>query len=539
MQCKASPPGSGLTLGAARLSISSVRIRVGLFLCLFVALTSASSWLVRLDLQPGRSATDVSRAGVPVLFVGSGYCLCQADNGVLQQLRQAGFGVTVLDTEPESKSYVYVMTAAGFDRKALEPFGAILTEDELGVLLRTTEDAVLGLNTLPVELCGIGMEPVVLRNDRRVPEPMPVLDSLIRELVSRVSAETSEQTLVRLRQFRTRYSTTDSCRRAIAWVRSRFADYGCDSTWLDTFRSNYAPNVIGMKLGRMNPRQLYVICGHVDCTSESPNTLAPGSDDNASGANAVLEACRVFQGIEFERTVLFIGFSGEEQGLVGSDSFVRRSRDRGDSIALAINFDMVSYGLVDSLLIVYTSMLPQTEQFAEFFVAQADTFTDLKCRKYLLNDPASDHYSFWKYGYLAIRGRYRDRTPMYHTTGDTIGPFHYVNCGTNNMPLHVELIRALVATVAKLAGAHVPVGIEEGYKPQATRYKSGPSIVRGVLRMVGGRQNTGYRAELLDIAGRKIMELRIGPNDVSGLSPGVYFVRGRQAQAVRKVVVTR
>jgi hypothetical protein len=44
---------------------------------------------------------------------------------------------------------------------------------------------------------------------------------------------------------------------------------------------------------------------------------------------------------------------------------------------------------------------------------------------------------------------------------------------------------------------------------------------------------------LLDITGRKVMTLSPGPNDLRHLAPGVYFVRAAQAQAVRKVVVTR
>jgi hypothetical protein len=35
------------------------------------------------------------------------------------------------------------------------------------------------------------------------------------------------------------------------------------------------------------------------------------------------------------------------------------------------------------------------------------------------------------------------------------------------------------------------------------------------------------------------MDLRPGPNDVSGFSPGIYFVREAQAQAVRKVILAR
>jgi hypothetical protein len=49
---------------------------------------------------------------------------------------------------------------------------------------------------------------------------------------------------------------------------------------------------------------------------------------------------------------------------------------------------------------------------------------------------------------------------------------------------------------------------------------------------------------LLDISGRKVLELRSGPNDVSRLAPGVYFVREasgvkRETSRVTKVIVTR
>ena len=67
------------------------------------------------------------------------------------------------------------------------------------------------------------------------------------------------------------------------------------------------------------------------------------------------------------------------------------------------------------------------------------------------------------------------------------------------------------------------------------------TVVRGVLVLgaVGCRQQTVNRTELLDAAGRKVAELHAGANDVSRLSPGVYFIREAQAQATRKVVLTR
>ena len=75
------------------------------------------------------------------------------------------------------------------------------------------------------------------------------------------------------------------------------------------------------------------------------------------------------------------------------------------------------------------------------------------------------------------------------------------------------------------------------------RMPNAPTIVHGVLSMPAsgdGREATG---ELLDISGRKVMELRPGANDVRALAPGVYFVRTAQAQAqaqaIRKVIITQ
>jgi len=80
-------------------------------------------------------------------------------------------------------------------------------------------------------------------------------------------------------------------------------------------------------------------------------------------------------------------------------------------------------------------------------------------------------------------------------------------------------------------------GIQEG----AVRLIScsGGTIVRGVLLVPGNRRpGTEDRAALLDIAGRKVMKLHPGPNDVSKLAPGVYLVRS-EPSAVTKVVIQR
>jgi hypothetical protein len=84
-------------------------------------------------------------------------------------------------------------------------------------------------------------------------------------------------------------------------------------------------------------------------------------------------------------------------------------------------------------------------------------------------------------------------------------------------------------------------GIEERETPNPGRITSIPTVVRGVLQMPLAASRMPPAA-LLDISGRKVLELHPGPNDVSRLGAGVYFVRSAKTgerSAVRRVVLTR
>jgi hypothetical protein len=78
--------------------------------------------------------------------------------------------------------------------------------------------------------------------------------------------------------------------------------------------------------------------------------------------------------------------------------------------------------------------------------------------------------------------------------------------------------------------------VEERSTPYATHSVPAATVVRGVLRVGDGRRQTVGRAGLLDISGRKVLDLKAGDNDVSRLAPGVYFVRAEQ-HVVRVAVV--
>jgi len=95
--------------------------------------------------------------------------------------------------------------------------------------------------------------------------------------------------------------------------------------------------------------------------------------------------------------------------------------------------------------------------------------------------------------------------------------------------------RSMVSIIRDQSGAIEEPPIAEVRLPAA-----GPTIVRSVLVLGDRGRKTGDRVELLDVSGRRAMELRPGANDVRSIAPGVYFIteRGNQRTvAARKVIL--
>jgi len=507
-------------------------VKKALFVLVLAGLAVAGpTWLARVDLSDGRTGRDLFDSGLTVVRDYGGYCLVLAASEQLGRPELAP-----LDAMAPGRVWVWVLTRPDFDRTRLTGLGRIILEDGPSVLLATTESRVPELNRLPVELARVGAEPLVYSGLPAGPPPLPAVDdSLIWALVNKVNEDSVLGTIRRLQNFYTRYSTTDSCRVAGQWGRNKFIAYGCDSTATHQFRTSYAPNVIGVKKGKLDPTKIYIFDGHLDNTSDYEPDRCPGSDDNASGSTAVLEACRVFAGIDFDYTVYFILFTGEEQGLYGSTAFAESCYRRHDSVRAVLNFDMISYGRQnrDSLEVIGKTS-PNCTWLVDAYRANCDTFAQLKTKKTMTSGNQydySDHAPFWNRGYFAFCGIERDFTPKYHTIGDTIGTLYYVNCGTNNWPMATKAIKAGVATLAKLAGARVPTGIGEGAETPlpAELIAARPALGPGPVNLFfSAPARPGARVEVYDALGRQV-----GLFGVGGLrsavspetQPGIYLFR--------------
>ncbi len=444
----------------------------------FLGVLFANEYLVRVDNLIDRELHIVELIENHAIIIATG--------NDLMKLQKRGVEYTLLDENPRDK-YYQIVYLWGEDPSVVAKYGDIIDQYEDCVLLRTVEEKVIELNKLRVELRRLTFDPVRFLDEDPCPLNLNNLapDTLIQKMVAAVSQDTIRASILRLQRMYTRYTTTDSNKIVAAnWIRNKLLSYGCDSVYFQYFNNNYGPNVVGIKKGYLYPtiKKYCLIGGHMDDVPSSG--YAPGADDNASGTVSMIEAARVMKDYLFENTIYYVAFNAEELGLYGSDSFATRAWRNGDTILGVINYDMIGYVTPsnpnrDTMNAHYTTAVPGCQTFVtQFYKAVADTYTQLKIR-FVLNtgtSGSSDHASFWKRGYKAMLGIERVLTPAYHTTGDTLGPHLYTNCGVNHLPFATKVIQTGVAALAKLAVPVHVVGIEEQKTAESDGFLLLPSI---------------------------------------------------------------
>lgn len=93
----------------------------------------------------------------------------------------------------------------------------------------------------------------------------------------------------------------------------------------------------------LDGREVILVGAHLDTTSENPSLSAPGANDNGSGIAAMLEAVRILSAQNFSRQIVAVGFTGEEQGLIGSARCAAVATQQGWPLELMVNLDMLGY----------------------------------------------------------------------------------------------------------------------------------------------------------------------------------------------------
>ena len=191
-------------------------------------------------------------------------------------------------------------------------------------------------------------------------------DLRIYDIIDAVSADRIEQDVRTLAGFGTRntFSDTLSDTRGIGAAR-RFIKEEFDKTsakcgdCLEVFyqkdlvtpemgsripKETYVVNVVAIQRGTKYPNRFIIMSGDIDSRASSATdftTDAPGANDNASGMAGTMEAARVLSKYKFENSIIYVGLSGEEQGLFGGKGLAEYAVKKGWDIIGILNNDMI------------------------------------------------------------------------------------------------------------------------------------------------------------------------------------------------------
>lgn len=191
-------------------------------------------------------------------------------------------------------------------------------------------------------------------------------DSRIYDIINSVSAERIEADITTLANFGTRHTLSDtvSQRRGIGaarrWIKSEFDKISSEcSDCLEIFYQKdlvekgtnqrivndvWVVNVVAIKRGTKHPNRFIIMSGDIDSRVSDPTDYtsdSPGANDNASGMAGTIEAARVLSKYDFESSIIFVGLSGEEQGLFGGKGLSAYAKKNKWDIVGILNNDMI------------------------------------------------------------------------------------------------------------------------------------------------------------------------------------------------------
>jgi hypothetical protein len=204
-------------------------------------------------------------------------------------------------------------------------------------------------------------------------------------------------------------------------------------------------NVYAVQLGKKNPKDIYVICGHYDAVADYC------ADDNLSGTITVLEAARILSKYCFENTIIYALWDEEETGLNGAKYYAAQAKSRKDNILGVLNIDMSAYDSDNDKNFDIDCNSNANSLAMKDLLLQLVSTHKLNLIGNVVNPgtPDSDHAAFWPtYGALLLGECWskKDVTPFYHKATDRVS--------TLNFPYYYEMVKLAIACIASEA---VPV----------------------------------------------------------------------------------
>ena len=213
------------------------------------------------------------------------------------------------------------------------------------------------------------------------------------DIIDNVSSNRIERDIKTLVNFGTRHTLSDtiSKKRGIGaarrWIKSEFEriSNACNNCLEVFYQKNYFTpkdgerivkpvwinNVVAIQRGTLNPNSFIIMSGDIDSRISDPTNFiddSPGANDNASGMAGTIEAARVLSKYTFENSIIYVGLSGEEQGLFGGKGLAEYAKDKGWDIIGVLNNDMIGNikgvdGVIDNRTFrIFSEPVPANEK---------------------------------------------------------------------------------------------------------------------------------------------------------------------------------
>lgn len=217
-------------------------------------------------------------------------------------------------------------------------------------------------------------------------------DQRIYDIIKQVSAERIKKDVTTLVNFGTRHTLSDTLSdfrgigAARRWIKSEFdkISKSCNNCLEVSYQRDlvkkeesdrisndvWVVNVMAIQRGTTYPDRYIIMSGDIDSRVSDVNNYtsdSPGANDNASGMAGTIEAARVLSKYEFRNSIIYLGLSGEEQGLFGGQGLVKSAKEKGWDIIGIFNNDMIgnikgSDGIISNTdFRIFSEPVPPTE----------------------------------------------------------------------------------------------------------------------------------------------------------------------------------
>jgi Zn-dependent M28 family amino/carboxypeptidase len=226
-----------------------------------------------------------------------------------------------------------------------------------------------------------------------------------------------------------RRAGSEECNKAAEYIYQQLKSFGYTPEYQEfSIRGGKTKNVLAVRTGGLD--SVIVVGAHYDAMGPMRGSFCPGADDNGSGTAAVLELARMLKASR--RTVLFIFFSGEEEGLVGSAYYIKHPKFDDTKTIFMLNLDMVGY-LKEST----QARAPDVNKLLQVLYTKHPFASGIV----ILGGTASDQESFSDIG-TPVAFLHTGLHSAYHTPRDTSDKLNYA--GMEKIVLFsYDLIKAL------------------------------------------------------------------------------------------------